>query len=700
MQTEQYLEKVYAGFLGMNIGIRLGAPVEPREWTYEKIRDVYGDIKGYIKDYNMFSADDDANGPVFFIRALMDDAVDRELEPHDVGRAWLNYCREGIGMLWWGGEQVSTEHRAYSNLKKGIPAPQSGSAELNGLVLAEQIGGQIFIDTWGLIFPGNPEKAAEYAEKAASVSHDGNGLYGARFIAACIARAFTADSMEEIIECGLSQIPEECEYARLAKAVISFYKRNPDDFRLCYHYVEEEWGYHKYPGECHIIPNAGVCILSLLYGNGNLARTVEIATMCGWDTDCNAGNVGTICGVFSGLKEIPPHYRKPINDTIVTSSVSGYLNSLDIPTFVKELALLKYQVGREETPRHLKEAVKHGEVYFDFLLPGSTHGFRTNNPFKAILRHSREKGFQNKGSLEILFDRMISGDSSRVFWKPFYRREEFNDEKYKPVFSPKAYSGQTASAQIFLDQWRGEKIILTPYVRDTFTKKEQDLAPIQMKNQSWHEVKFIIPDTKGSLIDEIGYKISSDSPSYNRAFGKLFIDEFHIYGAANYTIDFSKQCREFQSVTPFAHHRGEWSLEGNALNCKCADSCSSFTGNYYSADYSYSVDVTPMEGTSHLILFRAQGIMRHYLAGFDGEGKVSLIRNDFGYEKLEAVPFEWEHGITYTFRIDCSGSVFHFFINNQLVLEAENGLFTHGMYGLGCLKEGASSFQNIKIRTL
>ncbi|KZZ85173.1 hypothetical protein AS29_007935 [Bacillus sp. SJS] len=684
----------------MNIGIRLGAPVEPREWTYEKIRDVYGEIKGYIKDYQMFSADDDANGPVFFIRALLDDAVDRELEPQDVGRAWLNYCREGIGMLWWGGEQVSTEHRAYSNLKKGIPAPQSGSAELNGLVLAEQIGGQIFIDTWGLIFPGNPEKAAEYAEKAASVSHDGNGLYGARFIAACIACAFTADSMEEIIDCGLSQIPEECEYSRLSKAVISFYKRNPEDFRLCYHYVEEEWGYHKYPGECHIIPNAGVCILSLLYGNGNLARTVEIATMCGWDTDCNAGNVGTICGVFSGLQEIPPHYRKPINDTIITSSVSGYLNSLDIPTFVKELALLKYQVGREEPPRHLKEAVKNGEVYFDFLLPGSTHGFRTNNPFKAILRHSREKGFQNKGSLEILFDRMISGDSSRVFWKPFYRREEFNDEKYKPVFSPKAYSGQTVSAQIFLDQWRGEKIILTPYVRDTYTKKEQDLAPIQMKNQSWHEVTFIIPDTKGSLIDEIGYKISSDSPAYNRAFGKLFIDEFHIYGAADYTIEFSKQCKEFGSVTPFAHHRGEWSLEGDALICKSADSCSSYTGNYYSTDYSYSVDVTPMEGTSHLLLFRAQGIMRHYLAGFDGEGRVSFIRNDFGYKKMKTVSFEWEHGVTYTFRIECSGSSFHFFINNQSVLIAEDGLFTHGMYGFGCLSGGAGKYQNIVFQAL
>jgi hypothetical protein len=31
-------EQIYAGFLGMNIGIRLGAPVEPEVWTSERIR--------------------------------------------------------------------------------------------------------------------------------------------------------------------------------------------------------------------------------------------------------------------------------------------------------------------------------------------------------------------------------------------------------------------------------------------------------------------------------------------------------------------------------------------------------------------------------------------------------------------------------------------------------------------------------------
>jgi ADP-ribosylglycohydrolase len=57
-----YVERVYAGLLGKNIGIRLGAPVEPAIWTYERIREVYGDVTSYLKPYRNFAEDDDANG--------------------------------------------------------------------------------------------------------------------------------------------------------------------------------------------------------------------------------------------------------------------------------------------------------------------------------------------------------------------------------------------------------------------------------------------------------------------------------------------------------------------------------------------------------------------------------------------------------------------------------------------------------------
>ena len=187
-------DRIYAGFLGKAIGVRLGAPVESTVWTYERIRDTYGDITGYVRDYINFAADDDTNGPIYFIRAMRDYALQPTAQ--QVGKTWLNYAAEDHGMFWWGGYGVSTEHTGYKNLRAGIPAPQSGSISQNGLTVAEQIGGQIFIDSWGWVNPGNPLRAAEMSATAASVAHDGNALHGARFVAAMVADAFTASSVD------------------------------------------------------------------------------------------------------------------------------------------------------------------------------------------------------------------------------------------------------------------------------------------------------------------------------------------------------------------------------------------------------------------------------------------------------------------------------------------------------------------------
>ena len=98
MIPTHYVEQVYASILAMNAGIRLGAPVEPTEWTPEVIADVFGDVRGYVKDYTVFSADDDANGPIFLLRAFVDYAKNKELQPEHMAKTWLNYMREGIGM--------------------------------------------------------------------------------------------------------------------------------------------------------------------------------------------------------------------------------------------------------------------------------------------------------------------------------------------------------------------------------------------------------------------------------------------------------------------------------------------------------------------------------------------------------------------------------------------------------------------------
>src|SRR5581483_9624260 len=98
--------------------------------------------------------------------------------------AWLNYIIERRTILWWGGVGRSTEHTAYFRLKSGTDAPASGRRALNGPVLPEQVGAQIFSDAFAMMYPGDPERAAHAVREAASVSHDGLALDAAGFLGA------------------------------------------------------------------------------------------------------------------------------------------------------------------------------------------------------------------------------------------------------------------------------------------------------------------------------------------------------------------------------------------------------------------------------------------------------------------------------------------------------------------------------------
>ncbi len=698
MIPKNYLEKTYAGFIGMNVGIRLGAPVEPTAWTSERIERFYGDITGYVKDFKNFAADDDANGPVFFLRALYDDAKDRELTPQDVANAWLNYSREGVGMFWWGGYGVSTEHTAYLNLKAGMPAPQSGSAATNGLIMAEQIGGQIFVDTWGLVFPGNSKKAAEYASMAASVSHDGNGIYGGAFIAACIAEAYNTADVDELLDAGLAQIPSDCTYAKVVKAVREFHRHTPDDWRACLAYLQQNWGYDKYTGVCHMIPNAGVCVLAMLYGK-NFARTVEIATMCGWDTDCNAGNVGTILGVACGLEGIPDHYRKPINDGIVLSGISGYLNILDIPTYSKELVLLGYRLAGEQAPAELASSIREGEIHFDFELPGSTHNLRLSNQIGCSLRHSTLRAYSGTGSIEILFDRMARGQKCKIYYKPFYRRDDFDDERYMPVFSPTAYPGQTVSMMVYADRFSGESIILNPYVRNSTTKQDVLLGGMVIKEEGWQNITFNIPQLDGAMADEVGLLFEANSPAKNRDFGCLYLDDFSITGKASYTIDISKQKKEFASITPFSHNHGAWEIENGLMQAMCLEHAEAMTGSYFMRDVRVTGKIMPHTGVSHLVSARVQGALRGYYGGFTKDG-VAILCNNSGMQSLATCPFEWQYNREYTVELLAKGDSLTLWVDGRQLLHADDSTHAYGMAGYAMYALGRSSFGNLTIEEL
>lgn len=684
---QEYIHRLYGSFLGMNAGIRLGVPLEPNPWTYEKIRQVFGDIRDYVSRYERFAADDDANGPVYFVRALLDklsedsrpseagqrsdtcsssvssedpEIILPDLTPEEVGEAWLSYTREGKGMFWWGGVGISTEHTAYMNLKNGIPAPRSGSMEQNGQTMAEQIGGQIFVDTWGMICPGMPKMAALYAVTAASVSHDGEGLHGAAFMAACIAAAFTCQSIREVIRIGLSVIPSGSQYANVVRAVCDFYDSHPDDWHECMEYLLAEWGYDRYPGECHIIPNAGVCTLALCYGQGDFARTIEIAVMCGWDTDCNAGNVGSILGAMVGSSFIPNRYRTPMEDSLVASGISGYLNQIDMPSFTLWLGHAGCLLSGIEEPEHsLLRWSRPGEIHYDFMLEGSTHGFLLS---EKTCTFRRQTVYDNTPCLEVDIERVFNGQGPcRIYHPTFFRETDFEDKRYEPVLSPTVYAGQQMSCRIRADHLAGDALLVRPYLTTAMQGITLTGQTVSVPGDSWLTLDWTLPDTGGDWIHEIG--LIAEVPAGGCC--RLFMADFSVTGGGSFAIDPALQEPDFDEMTPFSLHRCRMSIETAAVTaCDSSETQAlphtdstdtqitenntafsvsdfsdpnrliltsssggcAFTGNYYSRDIEMRTSILRNIHSSGGLLLRASGTRSYYFAGFDSDGRAVIGR--------------------------------------------------------------------------
>ncbi|WP_308635011.1 ADP-ribosylglycohydrolase family protein [Paenibacillus silvisoli] len=704
-----YVERVYAGWLGKVIGVRHGGNIE--QWTYERIARTFGEITGYLHQFKNFAADDDTNGPMFFLRALEDYTYTRDITAEQMGLTWLNYAPDGHGFYWWGGYGKSTEHTAYQNLKNGIMAPRSGSIEQNGPAVAEQIGGQIFIDVWGLIAPGQPALAAEYAEKIASVSHDGNGKYGGMFIAACIAAAFTHRNVHDILNAGLSVIPADCDYARMTRAVIEYHAGQPENWREAFRFVEANYGYHLYPGECHIIPNAAVIILSLLYGGGDFSRAINICNMCGWDTDCNVANVGTIMGVMNGLEGIDDSWRKPINDFLCCSSVIGTLNMLDLPWCAAYIAGFGYRIAGSDVPERWA-AILNGEApRFHFELPGSTHAFRTDaddngTHVTSFVENVTESAASGSRSLKVVFDRATGGYGYRAYVQTYYRPHDFNDSRYDPSFSPLIYPGQKISATVMIPSFTDQTIKARLYVKDGNANVRHYGESVTLAKGEWTPLSFELPAMANVCLEEAGMELLPTAGWNDNLI--CYIDSMQFSGVPNYSVDFQYERMErwhglHQEVSQFTYLRGLWALENGELSGSYSgEPAECYTGDLKWKDYSFEAVVSPQAGSGHYLLFRVQGGIRSYAVGLGDEGRVRLLKNGNGYTELASAGFEWEAGQDYTVTVAAVGNRFAVSINGQQVLMGEDAdrPYLTGQVGFASIGGSHTHYKRFAVRGL
>ena len=325
--------KIHGALLGRICGCTLGKPLEgvghkemipllkalnnyplSRYISYKDLSEeihkkyLYKQPNCFFPDYNGFAPEDDDTNYVVIAQTLID-TYGRDFTPFDVSRIWLSYQTKD--------KYCTAERVAYCNFINGFVPPVSAMYKNP---FREWIGAQIRGDYFGYINPGNPEAAAEMAWRDASISHTKNGIYGEMFISAVIAAAAVSDSITDIIEAGLAQIPYTSRLYAEIRSALSLYKdgaRKEDIYQKIYdkydEYRENNW--------CHVIPNAMLVTIALLYGNGDYSKSICMAVECCFDTDCNAATVGSILGMLGGRNSIPRHWTEPLNDTLATSLI-------------------------------------------------------------------------------------------------------------------------------------------------------------------------------------------------------------------------------------------------------------------------------------------------------------------------------------------------------------------------------------------
>ena len=306
LSREKLLDKIKGGWAGKTIGCTYGGPIEfnyngtmvqdyvPINWPDGRIKWYYDNIPGLYDDLYM-----DLTFVNVFDRLGLDAPVD------SFAMAFAN-----AGYTLWHANQS-----ARYNILHGIKPPQSGHWLNNPH--ADDIDYQIEADYAGLMSPGMPNTASEFSDKIGHIMNYGDGWYGGVYVGAMYSVAFVSDNIETVVSEALKTIPPKSTFYQCISDVIRWHKEFPDDWKRNWFECEKKWSQETgcpdgvfVPFDIDAVLNSAYVTIGLLYGQGDFFKTINIATRCGQDADCNPSTAAGILGTMIGYSQIPEFWKK------------------------------------------------------------------------------------------------------------------------------------------------------------------------------------------------------------------------------------------------------------------------------------------------------------------------------------------------------------------------------------------------------
>lgn len=165
-----------------------------------------------------------------------------------------------------------------------------------------------------LVHPGAPERAADLAEFDARYTQDGDGVHGARAMAAAIATALTGASPEEATAAALTQLPAHTEIGRNARHALDLARACAQDpagatFALV-PLLEHSIVDHVYSYGIAAAETVPVALALAVASGGRIREAVPAAACLSRVADSAPALTGALTGALATATAIPYTWRE------------------------------------------------------------------------------------------------------------------------------------------------------------------------------------------------------------------------------------------------------------------------------------------------------------------------------------------------------------------------------------------------------
>jgi hypothetical protein len=303
--VDEYVDKMTAGWVGQMVGVGLTKATEFRHMG-ELVPD--GRLPIWVPEMvNQFDQDE-LYIEISFLRTLEQHGLDVSTRQAGIDFANCTY------RMWRGNELTR------NNLRNGIAPPDSGHPRFNGH--ADDTDYQIESDFSGLISPGSPNNVVRLGETFGRIMAYDGGLYGGLFTGGMYAEAFFETDAEKIVRAGLRCIPEGSQYHECISDVLKCYREDPVDWVKTWEHINARYligpEYQPFSVTVDRITakiHGAYDAIGLLYGGGDIEKTLAIAARCGcgMDADYYPSIPAGILFTTQGMSNLPERFTSVLS---------------------------------------------------------------------------------------------------------------------------------------------------------------------------------------------------------------------------------------------------------------------------------------------------------------------------------------------------------------------------------------------------